>query len=253
MNKKPEAHITVGKNRVSKGRTSILGQEVYLNDGTEFEIELYNPTQGIIAAEIHLNGKRMQGGMLVLKPAQRIFLEGYLNEKRKFKFSTYDVSGTQEEIKEAIKNNGELKVKFFKEREYNDSYINILNTGLFYGNDNGWNNTGAPLNSNFYNTTATYGFNSNIWDSPKEIQSSNDITESGMIEKGSVYNQIFEHVSYKFEKLEFSTIQYILLPLSRGAVHSESANAKIYCTSCKFRKRKTTWKFCPKCGEEFEF
>ena len=109
MNNKPQAHISVSKNRVRKGR------EVYLKDDTEFEIELFNPTQSVVCARIWINGHELQGGALVLNPAQRYHLDRYLDQPKKFKFSTYEVSGSKEEIEHAIAKNGLIQVKFYNE------------------------------------------------------------------------------------------------------------------------------------------
>ena len=51
-NKQPIAHITVQKNRQKKG------DKVFLKNGTEFEIELYNPTDKVVLARIWINDIR---------------------------------------------------------------------------------------------------------------------------------------------------------------------------------------------------
>lgn len=103
---------------VNKSRLKIYHKETnptyYLSDGQEFSIELNNPTQDIILAKIVLNGKEISQGGLVLRPAERVFLERYIDVAKKFKFETYTVSNTAES-KAAIENNGDIVVRFYKE------------------------------------------------------------------------------------------------------------------------------------------
>jgi len=84
--KNPTAHITVGKQRLKQN-----GSVVYLKDGDEFEVEIFNPQQNSVLAKLKINGNYIGGGGVVLKPGQRVFLERYLDEARKFKFETYEV------------------------------------------------------------------------------------------------------------------------------------------------------------------
>jgi len=110
----PTARIAVKKNVV---KTYEVDEEksVYLKDGTEFEIELFNPTKSVVLAKIKLNGKFINGGGLVLNPGQRVFLERFLEEDKKFKFSTYLVDNKNEIVEQAIKDNGVVEVYFYNE------------------------------------------------------------------------------------------------------------------------------------------
>jgi len=75
----PSAFITVNKQRLRQN-----GKQVYMKDQTEFEIELYNPTKEKIMATIDLNGKPISSSGIILKPGQRVFLERFLDDDRKF-------------------------------------------------------------------------------------------------------------------------------------------------------------------------
>jgi hypothetical protein len=109
----------------------------YLQNGTQFQIELFNPTTEVVLAKIILNGKAISQGGLVLNPGQRVFLERYLDVAKKFLFDTYEVANTNE-VKEAIENNGDFKVEFFRERQpvYHNPFIltNGSSTTLNGGN-----------------------------------------------------------------------------------------------------------------------
>jgi ribosomal protein L44E len=105
----PSAYVTKNRQRVKQ-----YNESVYLNNGDEFEIELFNPTQNKVLAKIELNGKSIGSGIIV-RPGERVFLERYLDVARKFLFETYKVSGTSAEVARAIANNGLVNVKFFSE------------------------------------------------------------------------------------------------------------------------------------------
>ena len=111
---------------INKSRLKVYNHEnfptFYLEKGQEFQIELYNPTSDVILAKIQLNGKQISQGGLVLKPAERIFLERYIDVANKFKFDTYEVANTAE-ARKAIEDNGDFKVEFYKESNPINLYV----------------------------------------------------------------------------------------------------------------------------------
>ena len=119
--KEPSAFITVRKQRQKQN-----GKNVYLHDRTEFEIELHNPTNDSILAKISLNGNRISNSGVVLKPGQRVFLERYLDEDRKFLFETYEVSDSKTNQR-AIENNGLVIVEFFNKMIFTNFSLSSVN------------------------------------------------------------------------------------------------------------------------------
>lgn len=109
----PTANICVNKSRV-KIYDKETDPKIYLSKQTEFQVELFNPTTETVLAKITLNGNVISQGGLVLNPGQRVFLDRYLDVAKKFLFDTYEVANTQE-VKEAIVNNGDFKVEFYRE------------------------------------------------------------------------------------------------------------------------------------------
>ena len=95
----PTAHIAVNRNRLKQ-----YGDKIYLKDKTHFEIELFNPKSIKILAKIYLNGVSISTSGIVIRPGQRVFLERWLDETKKFLFETYEVEDSKEE-QEAIANN----------------------------------------------------------------------------------------------------------------------------------------------------
>lgn len=106
----PTAFVTKGRQRVKQYDNTT----VYLNNGEEFEIELFNPTSDKVMAKIDLNGVSIGPGV-VLRPGERVFLERYLNEAKKFLFETYEVDGNDPNVQGAIAQNGSVSVKFYNE------------------------------------------------------------------------------------------------------------------------------------------
>jgi hypothetical protein len=151
----PCAYITKDRKRLKQ-----FGQTVYLKNGDEFELELFNPTSTTVLSKIKLDGSYIAGGGIVLKPGQRVYLERYLNEARKFKFETYEVDGTSNEVLDAIAGNGDVVIDFFD--EYKQPVWN--NSITYYGGSFGGPNyvSGNPsftTNTNYVNgvTTTTNG------------------------------------------------------------------------------------------------
>lgn len=106
----PEAFVTKGKQRVKQ-----FGGTVYLKDGDNFEIELFNPTSNYVLAKISLDGKLISSSGLILRPGERIHLERYIDSNNKFLYSTYEVNGKNNEVQNAIRSNGNVKVEFYNE------------------------------------------------------------------------------------------------------------------------------------------
>ena len=221
---KPQAWVAVSNNR-----QKIYGAKddlVYLDNGQEFQIELYNPTSTSYLAKIYLNDKVISSSGLVLRPGQRYFLDRFIDEKKKFLFSTYDVDDT-EEAKEAIKNNGRVKVEFYPEHT---SYSwSTLSTGTTYvpyhqtwtTNDPGTVNPiifGGTTTPNVYFTnTSSIGGSTISYSSNSVLGFANcsaaGSLETGRVEKGSKSKQKFESVDMDFDNYYIASTIVQLLSL----------------------------------------
>jgi predicted RNA-binding Zn-ribbon protein involved in translation (DUF1610 family) len=231
----PTAFITVRKQRQKQN-----GKNVYLHDRTEFEIELYNPTNDSILAKINLNGKRISSSGVVLKPGQRIFLERYLDEDRKFLFETYEVSDSKTNQK-AIENNGLVTVEFFSKMIFTNfghlgGYTYLNNQPLLYNSGTG---NGSP---NVF-TTTTLG-NSNIVGT---TNTSDVKIETGRVEKGGESNQEFGTSYEMFNTYVSWTKEWKILPFSAKNITTKDLIKK--CGGCG-TKVKDNYKFCPNCGNQ---
>lgn len=159
--KVPTANIAVNKSRVKLYEKSGDLPTYYLQKGQEFQIEIFNPTTDVVLAKITLNGKIISQGGLVLNPGQRVFLDRYLDVAKKFLFDTYEVNNT-EEVKEAIENNGDFKVEFYRETKpvvrYNPMLIlGNQNTGIKRFDDYYKRSIGSGTNT--YSTNSVNGLN----------------------------------------------------------------------------------------------
>jgi len=265
----PTANIAVNKSRLKVYKNTGNMPTYYLQSGTEFQIELFNPTTDVILAKIILNGKPISQGGLVLNPAERVFLDRYLDVAKKFLFDTYEVSNT-EEVKKAIENNGDFKVEFYRERvipQFNLNYGTINNTrGFSKSLDN--IGTYSPNQFNGIGSTSSYSSSVDIvyntptldfmdasisMDTPnvtrtsRTLKSRSKSIETGRVDKGSVSNQKVVKVDKTFEYLAFHSIEYKMLPISQKINTVEDIQVKVYCTNCGTKLGKTH-RFCASCG-----
>jgi hypothetical protein len=255
----PQSFITKGKQRLKQHVDT-----VYLNNGDEFEIELYNPTQNKVLAKIELNGNSIGNGVIV-RPGERVFLERYLNEAKKFLFETYTVDGKNEEVKQAIAENGDVTVKFYNETPAtftvgSGSTLTINNPNI------GWaTTTGSPYYGNIFTTTSTSSTNmlynntsltmggtistNSFLNNPDKPKKSTRQLETGRVEKGSNSDQSFTYDNSSFYTLPFQTNWWKLKPQSTKPLVAE--DLVVYCTECGSKRKKDNHKFCPHCGTKF--
>ena len=234
---------------------------VYLKDGDEFQIQLFNPKTYTIAAEISINGVSC-GTKLVLRPGERVWLERYFDRPNKFKFTTYEVDNTPE-VEYAIKNNGKIVVKFYAETIKRNTLsclkepTNIYNIKDYYSTPNMYYVDTTSIGDNLLglgssittSPTVNYSFTSSASASCKlEASAANAVKETGIIEDGSHSNQDFSTVNKEFAYYPFKTEEIQIYPLSQKPVYSEDMQ-KVYCTECG-RKLQAKYKFCPFCGTQ---
>jgi len=242
-------------NSNDKGRKSIKKGKVYLQDKEEFQIELYNPLQQAVLADIKLNGNSISKSGLVLNPGQRFYLDCFIDDRKKFIFNTYEVEDN-DEVQEAIAKNGLLEVFFYKEsvvslsnwsnrfnkviieRYYPSWYpwsypwggvyygtgtFNINSTGVFTTNtDNviGGTTTNSYCSTNSVDLTNLSSSNSSYYSNDLRTLTSSYSSniETGRIEKGEKSKQKFESVDMDFDNYYIASTIIQLLPESRKPV-----------------------------------
>lgn len=256
--KSPSAWVVAPKDR---GRKSvkfdtksdyITKGKVYLNNGEEFQIELHNPLTECVLADIKLNGNSISKGGLVLRPGERFYLDCFIDDKKKFVFSTYEVEDTEDAI-ESIAKNGLLEVFFFKEsaRSIDRSRLSrvVVERHYYpYQQNTWWYTTPNVYCSNGSNimgqtTFTTTGSNATYTSSSPHLTNTNagngtiNLTsgstpintlniETGRVEKGEKSDQKFDEVDMDFDKLYIASTVLELLPESRRPIETKELKEK---------------------------
>jgi hypothetical protein len=259
---KPSAWIVTPND---KGRKSIKSGKVFLKDKEEFEIELFNPLTVSVLADIKLNGQSISKTGLVVKPGQRVYLDCFIDDKKKFVFSTYEIDGGLESL-EATQNNGLLEVFFYKEDvitldNWQTKFGRIIVEKYYPYNPYPWYNpsriycgsgtityggTVVTTTGNSFTMDASNGLiggTTNVYNSSNNINcsyasqvdlpnlnvagslSTNSI-ETGRVEKGEKSKQKFTEVDMEFEKHYISSTIIQILPESRKPAEVKQMKTK---------------------------
>lgn len=249
----PSAYVTKNKQRIKQ-----YDNTIYLKNGDEFEIELYNPTQNKVLAKIEINGNSIGGTGIILRPGERVFLERYLNEAKKFLFETYKVSGNNQEVKKAIEHNGDISVKFFQ--EYISPSVNygnpiILNNGWYdnlryYGSNTGGSYSTISTNSlgstsAYCNTLGTTSFNGGT--TTNAFFSHSSTPTSGSLTSGSVTTDSlsFETRKELIKKMKRSVSKEIETGRVEKGSNSDQSFTYDYTTFNSWHTWKSDWKLLP--------
>jgi hypothetical protein len=244
-NGNPTVNVTVNKSRKRVYDTDGSAR-VFLKDGEEFELELFNPTTKRVGAQIFLNGAAISQRIIVINPGERAFIERYLDDNKRFKFATYEVEAGNSQVDAAIANNGSVEVRFFYEK---DAPKLAMRTSSFGGQTRS-----RGLNLKSYGSNASYSSSSDVsMDSimsfAPNFESAPQTKETGRVAEGSTSSQSFRNVSIDFEYTHFAAVSVKLEPLSNQPI--EASEIRVYCAQCG-RKQKPGEKFCPVCGTKHD-
>ena len=275
MNIEKMVRIAKNKSLLKEYKTSNNPRTVYLSDGEEFQIQLYNPYNYTVSAKITLNGTEIPN-VLVLRPAERVWLDRYLDTPRKFKFETYEVDNDKNTEKITAQN-GLIEVNFYREAPRRKNQFNIRDYGeIRVKNPYGIMDSLTPGLCDYttlQNTSKTFNPESIIqtyYNSDSSCvsscacattdtvanasQSSDQVAlnsiETGRIAEGSYSNQKLDKVDLEFSPWACNTETIKILPLSCKSFSSNDLK-KQYCPSCG-HKINDKYKFCPYCGENIK-
>lgn len=265
-----QASITVNRNRLKS-----YGNTFYLKNGSNFELELFNPQSERYLVKIEIDGKLISSTGLVINPGQRVYLERWIDDARKFEFSTYDVDNS-DEAKSAISKNGKVKISFHSEITkfttnsqyyyyypstvtiwppyYNQSVFTTTFPIVGSGGTSTVNCGTSAFYSNTANSSATLSFNASTTSNAscdlnlKPINTSANSIETGRTEQGEHSSQSFGETTGDFNSSASAVIEMQILPDSQMPVEFDKVRS--YCSNCGTRKRAENWKFCPSCGEK---
>jgi hypothetical protein len=283
MTSRPEAHLSVRKSRVKK-----YGDKYYLQNGTEFEIELFNPTQKTVCAAISINGVDEPNG-LVIRPGQRVFLERFIGNPNKLKFDTYEVESGNSQVQAAIAKNGHVVVQFYNEKKVVIEQVlrrRIDKSSDPYGWKNPWvgggNNlffhqssgTGNPNLASFTTTSnmgnsssSTFNVSSSFSDEQnvKFGASMDSLDFAPDFEKATpISSKIKTQETGRIEEGSQSSQLFETVDMKFETWATETVSFQIlpyssrpaesiamYCSNCGRKARKGE-KFCPDCGNNLE-
>jgi ribosomal protein L37AE/L43A len=173
------------------------------------------------------------------------------------------------ETMNAIANNGDVEILFYEEEEpilqrlnnidWNPTYINTSNGGYVYGSTSG-DIVGSSFTTtnlaSFKSSDDTLSFSNNPRSSKYEKRElperrlKSKSVETGRVEQGSSSDQSFKTVSKEFNSWTVSTSVWKLLPESQKPI--EKSDLIHRCPKCSTRIKKSSWKFCPECGNELK-
>jgi len=239
----PECDILVNKQiRKTYGKKK---NKVYLNDGDHIQLNLLNPLYHRIGVQLEFNGEKEEK-MIILNPGQKVLLDRFIDTKKKIKFGTYFVDGSNDKVKESIKKNGNMKIHFWcekmKPQTFDESSIIIdkskttqkwspvldklgitdtekrewlFNYNVNY--DENYNLYGSQSCSTLDNTNGmgnlTNNLNSRIYTSSFDGQLPK-LEETGRVEKGDKSKQKMKETEFEVDKV-FHIKEFKLLPFSK--------------------------------------
>jgi len=235
-----------------RGRKKIfLNNKIYLENGSEFVIEMFNPLQDSVLTELKINGKLAASTGLILRPGERFYLDCFIDDRKKFIYKTYEIESDSKEAKKAVENNGLIEINFYKEKiklkpvpKYRYS-----SKKLFSG-DNLSRYTMPSIS--YLSAGTTYTDTLSMMDfAPQEMKRSlPKMEETGRIEKGNESNQKFESIDMDFENYTLNRVSYQILPESKKPITTIEVKDEIinnFCPNCGHRVINGD-KFCRACG-----
>ena len=285
------AKIAVGKSLLKEYKTSECTRTVYLNDGDEFQIQLFNPETTEIGAEIFIDNEPLSN-IIILNPGERMWLERYTDKAKKFKFKVYTVDGDSKAVEKAIAHNGEIKIKFYRKQQpivvhtyHSPTYIyKEVNPypwtpQIYYCNSISTSDAGNSVNNASDITSAKCDYStltascdlsvSSVNYCSAEIGSSVNAASSArtlsfdetydadpnLIETGRVGEGSYS--DQKFQNVDID-LEYFPFRTEEFKILPFSRKPftandarKLYCPHCG-RKLNTKFKFCPYCGERID-
>lgn len=258
-----------------RGRLKIFpNNTVYLENDEEFELEIHNPLSMSVLCIIKIQNNLISKNGLVIRPGERVYLDCFIDTKKRFKYSTYSVDNTSEN-KQAISLNGIIDISFYKEEiiytqefptfDWNVYGITSTNPqpsttiGKIYDGNSTLQQSGISASGNLFKsigtsqqylscTTNNVGIGLTTPSSTLNItNTSNTSIDTGRIESGSISNTTFTQVDTKFESSKLGVIKYQILPSTSKPFSVDDIKTKTYCPKCG-RKLKSDDNFCSSCG-----
>ena len=207
MNNNYYAKLAKNKSLLKEYRTQDCDRTVYLEDGDEFQFQLFNPETTEISARIYIEDTQLSHD-IVLRPGERVWIERYTDVSKKFKFVTYVVNGEDAQVKKAISHNGLIKIEFFKRKTPLKLTVSNPNITWTYLNQQSiptydYGKIYCDNNLSISNSILEYSIDANN----SVCAESSDIVTSASSSCGSV-NTAFTSLNASISEPEYSTAVY---------------------------------------------
>ena len=82
------AKVAVHKSLLKEYSNSSNERIVYMDNGTEFQIQIFNPYSYTIGVSLSFNNNLKESNLLVLRPGERVWLDRYLDNESRFLFTS---------------------------------------------------------------------------------------------------------------------------------------------------------------------
>jgi len=250
----PSADICVNNNRLKY----YDDEKCFLNGGDEFQIELTNNSDFRYLVKIKINGKFISTSGLIIEPQSHHYLDRFIDKNKKFKFNTFMVDDV-DETKEQRERNGKVEILFYKEIQQwaticppNITYTgsHTYDPGVYFGGGVNTNSLGGGGGGSWTTNAGTANMENVSNTTCNFSNTSLSQVETGRVDEGSKSNQKFKSSSGNFSSFSDKHQVFHILPISQRPPE-EIKKIRTYCEECGLRIRKSSWKFCPKCGHKF--
>ena len=175
------------------------GNTIYLNNGDEFQIRLFNPLREKIGVQIGINGD-LSHGLLVLNPGEDVVIDRFIDDQSKMLFETYSYDANNQAASNAVAENGLVDVKFFKEKKIYrtpKSGRKLTKSSPKYGGTTTRGITGQSLDGDF-DTFSTTNANSRLYGTLSNTAGMGSVTMDDA-------NNVFFSASLDFDTTEISS------------------------------------------------
>ena len=185
------------------------GNSIYLNNGDEFQIRLFNPLKERIGVQIGINGDLSQS-LLVLNPGEDVTLDRFLDDKSKMLYETYTIDGNNQAALNAAADNGIVNINFFKEKKVIRPNVKLKSASKGIGGQQ-VNSTGSYSGTitldGVFDTFTTSNSNSRLYDGTYATLGNVSGIGSTLTSSNNVYfSQTFDSPGMSTSELDLSFV-----------------------------------------------
>jgi hypothetical protein len=212
---------------------------VFLEGDTEFEIEFFNKSQRTVCPSLTINGESLSSSPVIYN-GQKFILKDFISDTRKFLFKVYEVDSNDADVKEAIKDNGIISIRYYYEKVIEQKIIKQIHPESSEEIDY---SPGISRKLTDDKDSRLYSLPPSSDDSPSVTSDMDLKEETGKITKGSPSGVTYKTVNIEIDYNDFETQIIKLLPFSKKPKF-------INCPQCQY-KSKIEANYCEECGHKY--